>query len=192
MLLLIIGLVLFLGAHSVSIINAPWRDRTVARIGLVPWQGAFGILALTGLVLLVIGYGMARDSLDPVVLYDPPTWTRHLNLLLMLPVFPLLLAAYMPGRIQRTVKHPMLLAVKIWALGHLLANGTLPDVLLFGGFLAWAVADRISLKRRTPIPVHGAPAGAKNDLIAVGAGLALYVAFLLFLHRWLFGVAPLG
>jgi len=190
--LLIIGLLLFLGAHSVSIINSPWRDRMVARIGLVPWQGLFGVVALTGLVLIVLGYGMARDALDPVVLYDPPTWTRHLNLLLMLPVFPLLLAAYMPGRIQRAVKHPMLLAVKIWAFGHLLANGTLADVLLFGSFLAWAVADRISLKRRTPIPLHGAPPGAKNDLIAVLGGLLIYLAFLSFLHRWLIGVSPLA
>jgi uncharacterized membrane protein len=192
MALLIVGLVLFLGIHSVSIVDPSWRDRVVARIGLVPWKGLFGVAALAGLVLVVLGYGMARDSLNPIVLYEPPTWARHLNLLLMLPVFPLLLAAYLPGRIQRATKHPMLLAVKIWAFGHLLANGTLADVLLFGSFLAWAVADRISLKRRTPIPVPGAPPGGKNDLIAVVGGLLLYLAFLLFLHTWLIGVSPLS
>lgn len=192
MLLLILGLVLLLGAHSVSIINARWRDGLVARMGLVPWQGAFGFVALLGLILIVVGYDMSRESLDPIVLYDPPTWTRHLNLVLMLPVFPLLFAAYMPGRIQGAIKHPMLLAVKIWALGHLLANGTLADVLLFGSFLAWAVADRISLKKRTPIPVHGAPPAVMNDWIALGSGLLLYVGFLLFLHQWLIGVSPLS
>jgi len=190
--LLIIGLALFLGAHSISIINSPWRDRVVARVGLVPWQAMFGVVSLTGLVLVVLGYGMARNALDPIVLYDPPTWTRHLNLVLMLPVFPLLLAAYLPGRIQRAVKHPMLLAVKIWAFGHLLANGTLADVLLFGSFLAWAVADRVSLKRRAPFPMHGAPPGAKNDVIAVVGGLLLYLSFVFVLHRWLIGVSPLA
>ncbi|MBK1617792.1 NnrU family protein [Lamprobacter modestohalophilus] len=187
---LIIGLILFLGVHSVSIIDADWRNRTAARLGQVPWKAIYGLISLLGLYLIVIGYGQA--AVDPIVLYQPPVWMRHITLLLMVPVFVLLLAAYLPGRIQRTTKHPMLLATKIWALAHLLANGTLADLLLFGGFLAWAVADRISLKRRAPVPVPAAPAGRFNDWIALGAGLALYVLFLLWAHKALFGVAPIG
>jgi uncharacterized membrane protein len=192
MLLLIVGLILFLGVHSVAIVDAAWRDRMVARIGEWPWKALYGLIALIGLVLIVNGYAEARRALDPIVLYQAPVWLRHVTLLLMVPVFVLLLAAYLPGRIQRVTKHPMLLAVKIWALAHLLANGMLTDLLLFGSFLAWAVADRISLKRREPIPVPGAPAAKYNDAIALGGGLGLYLLFLLWLHRALFGVSPIG
>jgi uncharacterized membrane protein len=160
------------------------------RWGETPWKGLYTLVAVAGFVLLVIGYGIARQS--PVVLYSPPVWTRHLALLLMLPVFPLLLAAYLPGRIKAAARHPMLVAVKLWALAHLLANGTLADVLLFGAFLAWAVADRISVKRRAPRAVPGAPARPVNDVIAVVGGLAIYAAFVLWLHRALIGVSPLG
>ena len=110
----------------------------------------------------------------------------------MLPVFPLFLATYLPGRIQRAAKHPTLVAVKLWALAHLLANGTLADTALFGAFLAWAVADRISLKRRRTRAIPGAPASAVNDAIAVVAGLAIYAAFAFWLHLKLIGVAPIG
>jgi uncharacterized membrane protein len=192
MLWLILGLILFLGVHSVSIIDVDWRHRMATRFGELPWKGLYGLIALLGVVLIVIGYGDARRLVDPIVLYQAPLWMRHITLLLMLPVFVLLLAAYLPGRIQRGAKHPMLLAVKIWALAHLLANGTLADVLLFGSFLAWAVADRISLKRRAPVPVPGAPAGRWNDWIALGGGLVLYLLFLLWWHEALFGVSPLG
>jgi uncharacterized membrane protein len=126
------------------------------------------------------------------VLYAPPAGLRHAALLLLVPVFPLLLAAYLPGRIQAATKHPMLAATKLWAVSHLLANGNLADVVLFGSFLVWAVADRISLKRRTPLPVPGVPPGRWNDGIAIVAGLALYVAFLLWLHKLLIGVRPIG
>ena len=124
------------------------------------------------------------------MLYEPPPVLRHLTLLLMLPVFPLLIAAYMPGRIKVVTKHPMLVAVKLWAFAHLLANGTLADVLLFGGFLAWAVADRISLKRRPSRPVPGAPPGPANDLIAIVVGLVIYGVFVTWGHQWLIGVSP--
>ena len=117
---------------------------------------------------------------------------RHVTFLLMLPVFPLVLAAYLPGRIKTATKHPMLAAVKFWAFGHLLANGLLSDLLLFGGFLAWAVIDRISLKRRPPRPVFTAPAGRFNDGVAIVLGLALYVLFIGWAHVRLFGVSPLG
>ena len=187
---LIIGLVLFLGIHSVSIVAPAWRDQQLAQRGEGTWKGIYAVVSLIGFALLVYGYGLARQS--PVVLYAPPTALRHLTLLLMLPVFPLLLAVYLPGRIKTAAKHPMLLATKLWALSHLLANGNLADVLLFGGFLAWAVADRISLKRRAVRAVPGAPARAMNDVIAVVGGLALYVVFLLWAHRWLIGVSPLS
>ena len=109
----------------------------------------------------------------------------------MLPAFPLLLSTYLPGRIKAAAKHPMLVATKLWALAHLLANGTLADVVLFAVVLAWAVADRISLKRRSARPVPAARALGANDAIAIAGGLALYAAFLFGLHQWLFGVSPL-
>lgn len=183
---LILGLILFLGVHSISIVNDPWRNRMAARLGEIPWKGVYAVIAIIGLVLIIQGYGAARY--DPVVLYTPPTWLRHLAFLLLLPVFPLLLAAYLPGRIKSAVKHPMVLAVKLWAVAHLLANGMLADLLLFGGFLAWGVAERISLKHRTARPVPGAPESNRNDIIAVAAGLLIYVLFFAWLHRVLIGV----
>ena len=192
MLLFLAGLALFLGVHAVSIVAPAWRTAVVARRGEASWKGIYSVVAGVGLALIIVGYGLARR--DPVVLYDPPAGMRHLALLLMVPVFPLLVATYLPGRIRRAVKHPMLLAVKLWAAAHLLANGMLVDVILFGGFLAWAVADRISINRRPTADAHAtpaAPAAPLNDVIAVVAGLALYVVFLLWAHRWLIGVSPL-
>jgi uncharacterized membrane protein len=190
MAVLILGLILFLGIHSVSIINSRWRTDFTARFGEISWKVLYGLIALVGFYLIVRGYGLAR--LSPIVLYQPPTWMRHINLLLMLPVFTLLLAAYLPGRIQTATKHPMLLAVKLWATAHLLANGTLADVVLFGGFLAWAVADRISLKRRVAPAVPGAPPSLINDAIAIIGGIGLYLLFMFWLHRALIGVPPIG
>lgn len=188
--LLILGLVLFLGVHSLSILNANGRDRLAQKLGEGAFKGIYSLIALLGLVLIVQGYGQAR--LDPTVIYTPPSWLRHLAMLLLVPVFPLLLATYLPGRIQRAVKHPMLVAVKLWALAHLLANGTLADVLLFGSFLAWAVADRISLKSRPSKPHPSLPGSGLNDAIAVIGGLMLYAAFVIWLHTWLIGVAPVA
>jgi len=189
MLYLIIGLVVFLGIHSVELVSPTFRSNTIARIGEGPWKGLYSVLSIAGFVLLVWGYGMARQQ--PVVLYSPPVWTRHLAALVMLPVFPLLLAAYLPGRIKAAVKHPMLAAIKFWALAHLLANGMLADLLLFGSFLAWAVADRMSMKRRPVRAVPGAPPAKMNDVIAVVGGLALYAIFAGWLHvRWI-GVSAL-
>ena len=186
----LVGLVLFLGVHSVSIVAPRWRDAQVARMGERAWKGVYTVVAIVGLVLLVWGYGLARQA--PVVLYTPPRALHHLALLLLVPVFPLLIAPYFPGRISAAARHPMLLAVKIWATAHLLANGTLVDVLLFGGFLAWAVADRISVKRRPPRPIPGAPPRPANDAIVVVVGLALYALFLGRGHQWLIGVSPLA
>ncbi len=193
MLVFVVGLVLFLGIHSVSIVAPGWRTATMARLGERPWKGAYSVAAGVGLALLIVGYGMARR--DPVVLYSPPSALRHLALLVMVPVFPLLFAAYLPGRIRSAAKHPMLLAVKLWAAAHLLANGTLADVLLFGGFLVWAVADRIAVKRRSVADVHGTPAAPPrplNDAIAIVAGLLVYAVFVFWAHRWLIGVSPLA
>ena len=187
---LILGLVLFFAVHSISIVSDPWRNRMAGRLGEWPWKGLYSLLALLGFVLIVSGYGLARQ--EPIVLYTPPLWLRHLTVLLMLPVFPLLLAAYLPGRIQARARHPMLLATKLWAFAHLLANGTLADVLLFGTFLAWAVADRLSLKERVQRPVPGAPPSRFNDTVAIVAGLAFYLVFFAWLHTWLIGVSPIG
>lgn len=189
MAILLVGLILFLGVHSISIFNEPFRDRAAARLGERAWQGLYGLIAIIGLVLIIWGYGLARQ--EPTVLYTPPVWLRHVALLLLVFVFPLLLATYLPGRIKQAVGHPMLAATKLWAFAHLLANGMLHDVLLFGGFLVWAVADRISIKWRSPSPPPAAPRSKFNDLIAVIAGMGLYVWFLLQGHVWLFGVAPL-
>jgi uncharacterized membrane protein len=151
----------------------------------------YALVSLAGFVLLCYGFGLAHQA--PVVLYSPPAWLRYAALVLMLPVFPLLIAAYLPGRIKTAAKHPMLAAVKFWAFAHLLANGMLADVLLFGGFLAWAVADRISLKRRsTPQVLRTAPPGRWNDAIAVVLGLATYALLIGWAHARLFGVSPLS
>ena len=189
MLMLVAGLVLFLGVHSVSIVSRSGRDALVQKLGEGAWNGLYSLVALAGFVLIIYGYAKAREA--PVPLYQLPTAARHASALLMLPVFVLLAAAYLPGRIQRAAKHPMLLAVKFWALAHLLANGTLADVLLFGGFLAWAVADRISVKRRGVVAPQ-APGSAVNDAIAVVVGLAIYGLFVGGAHAWLFGVRPFG
>ncbi|MEX2123612.1 MAG: NnrU family protein [Woeseia sp.] len=183
---LIVGLLLFLGVHSVAIVAPAWRDRWIAQYGERKWKGIYSLLSIVGFLLLVYGSGQARQ--EPVMLYAPPAWTRHAAALAMLPVFPLLLAAYLPGRIKAALKHPMLVAVKLWAVAHLLANGMLADVLLFGGFLAWAVFDRLSLKRRPPKAIPGAPPSPANDAIAVVAGLGIYVAFVFWLHLKVIGV----
>jgi uncharacterized membrane protein len=184
---LIAGLLIFLSIHSVSIVAPAWRDKTAARMGEGAWKGAYSLISIASFALLVWGYGIARQ--DPIVLYTPPIWARSLSAVLMLPVFPLLLATYFPGRIKAALKHPMLAAVKFWALAHLISNGTLADLLLFGGFLAWAVADRISFKRRPQRPLHTLPASKFNDVIAVVLGLVLYAVFMQWLHARLIGVS---
>jgi uncharacterized membrane protein len=195
---LILGLVLFLGVHSVSIVSPAGRDRLVSTMGEGGFKGLYSTVSAIGLVLIVWGYGLAREN--PVILYSLPGGFRHLAALLMLPVFVLLLAAYLPGRIQRAARHPMLLAVKLWALSHLLAQsvtgGSLADVLLFGGFLVWAVADRISVKRRALSggvrKVPALPASGANDAIALVGGLALYGLTVMWAHAALFGIKPFG
>jgi uncharacterized membrane protein len=188
--LLITGLIIFLGVHSVRIAAPGVRERAMARIGNGPWRGIYSLISLVGFALIVWGYGTARAS--PVVLYVPPPEVRYLTMLLMLPVFPLLIATYLRGRIQAATKHPMLLATMLWSVAHLLSNGTAADLLLFGGFFAWALADRISVKRHPRQPSARRPPRGVNDVIAVLVGLAIYVAFVLWLHEKWIGVPVLA
>lgn len=189
MLQLLLGLVLFLGMHSVSIVALPWRDKLAAKSEL-GWKAFYAGVSLVGIILIVKGYADLRQA--PQLLYTTPLWLRHVVALLLLPTFILFLAPYLPGRISQAAKHPQLLAVKLWALSHLLVNGTLGDVVLFGSFLLWAVADRISLKHRPARPVPGKPLAKSNDMILVVVGLALYVATVLWLHEAVIGIRPFG
>ena len=186
MLTLIAGLALFLGVHSVSIVTPGGRDAAVQRMGRGLWQGIYALIAIAGLILIARGYAEVRNQTP--ILYLMPRWMHAISTTLMLPVFPLLLAAYLPGAIRTAVRHPMLVAVKLWAVAHLLANGSLADVVLFGSVLAWAVADRISLKRRVPRAVPAAPPGRYNDVIAIVGGLILYGIMLHGGHGWLIGM----
>lgn len=185
---LVLGLVLFFGIHSVAIVAPGWRDRVANAVGEWTWKGIYSVVALAGFVLIVWGYGLAR--LHPIMLYAPPPELRWATVLLMVPVFPLILAAYFPGRIKATLKHPMLVATKLWAVAHLLSNGMLADVALFGSFLIWAVADRISLKHRTQRAIPAIPT-PYNDWIAIIGGLLINMIVLHGLHTWLIGRSPL-
>lgn len=188
MLVLILGLALFLGVHCVSIVAPAWRNGRAAAMGEGPWKGAYSLVSAIGLVLIVWGYARAWPVAP--VLYEPPIWLKHITALLMLFAIVALAISQVPaGRLKPVLKHPMLLAVKIWALAHLLANGDLASILLFGSFLVWAVLDRISVKRRAvPVPL---PGPVRNDVIAVGAGLAVYALFVWKLHLLLFGAVPI-
>jgi uncharacterized membrane protein len=187
MLVLIVGLVLFFAPHSVVIIAPFWRDRMLLLVGPLQWKGLYALIAGAGFVALIWGYGLARQM--PVIIYTPPLWFRYLTFVLMLPVFPLALAAYLPGRIRSVARHPLLMATMLWATAHLLASGALAALLLFGSFLAWAVVDLIALRRRTTA-LPALPASRFNDAIAVVGGLALYAVFVWRLHWWLIGVQP--
>ncbi|MCE2999447.1 MAG: NnrU family protein [Betaproteobacteria bacterium] len=190
MIWLILGLLVFLGVHSVRIVADPWRTRMIARIGLNHWKGLYSLASLAGFVLLVIGYGEARRLGLP--LYDPPPFTRHIAALLMLPSMVLLVATYVSrNHFKARFGHPMLLAVKLWALAHLLSNGRAAEVILFGAFLAWAVADFIAARRRDRAAGTVYPPGeGVRTVIVLIAGTALWVVFAAVLHQWLIGVAP--
>lgn len=189
---LLLGLLLFLGTHSIRIFADDWRTRQFARLGEKRWKGWYSIVALGGFALLVWGYGQTR--LAPVDLWNPPLWTRHLALLLMLPAFVLLVAAYVPGnRIKAALGHPMVAGTKLWAFAHLLANGRLGDVVLFGAFLAWAVLSFVAARKRDRRAGTRYPAlGAWRDVKVLIVALLGWVAFTFWGHQWLIGVAPLG
>jgi uncharacterized membrane protein len=187
---LILGLAVFFGVHSISLLALPWRNRVAERLGTRTWQGVYSIAAIAGLYLLVSGYGAARVS--DAVLYATPPAFRYIAALLMLPAFSLALASVIPGRIRTAAKHPLLLATMLWAAAHLLTNGSVADLLLFGIFLVWAVAVRISLEHRPARPIRVLPSSPANDVIVVVGGLALYAIFMFWLHARLFGLVPLS
>jgi len=190
MTLLIAGLVLFLGIHSTGILVPAWRANMQASLGLNGWKAMYSVVSILGFVMIIWGYGAAR--MDPVWLWFPPVWTRHLAVLLTVPAFILLAATYVPGsNIKAKLGHPMLAAVKIWALSHLLANGSLADILLFGGFLVWAIAGFAILRRRDRAAGVVRSGNLRGDLIAVVAGIVAWAVFAMFLHTLLIGVSPL-
>ena len=192
MMYLIAGLVLFLGVHSTRIFANDWRNQTLARIGEKPFKGVYALLSLAGFVLLVWGYGQARQQ--GVMLWNPPTATRHIAALLMLLSFVLLAAAYVPGnQIKAKLHHPMVLGTKVWALAHLLANGSLANTVLFGSFLVWSVVLFAASRRRDRREQVVYPAGtASMTVVTVVAGIAAWAVFAFWLHRVLIGVSPLG
>lgn len=192
MIYLVLGLVLFIGVHSTRILADDWRSRQIARLGEGAWKGLYSVASLAGFVLLAWGYGQTR--IDPVVLWDPPTWTRHLAALLMIPAFVLVVSAYVPGnRIKAAVGHPMVAGVKVWAIAHLLSNGRLGDIVLFGAFLVWAVLDFRASRRRDRTEGRRYPvAGAGRTIVAIAVGLVAYGVFAMVLHARLIGVNPFG
>jgi uncharacterized membrane protein len=189
---LILGLLLFLGVHSLRIFADGWRTAQIARMGELPWKCVYSLFSIVGLGLVVWGYGLAR--VDPVVLWIPPVWTRHLAALLTVPAFILLVAAYLPGsHIKARIGHPMVAGVKIWALAHLLANGNLADVILFGAFLVWSIVNFVASRRRDRLAGRSYVAqGWSRDAAVAGIGLLAWALFALWGHTWLIGVKPFG
>jgi uncharacterized membrane protein len=188
MTLLIIGIIVMIGIHLVPTFPE-LRERLVGQLGQNGYRLLFSVVSTLGLVLLIWGFAKA-----PVVqVWSPPYWTRYVAMVLMLPVFILLIAAYVPGQIKAKVKNPFLDAISTWALAHLIANGDLASIILFGSFLAYSVFDRITLKRRPATGLVTVPetGPARNDVISVVGGLLLYVVFLVWLHPLLIGTSPL-
>lgn len=191
MTLLIVGLVLFLGVHSVRIFADGWRSRMMARLGEKGWKGLYSLVSIAGFVLLIYGFGLARQQ--AVLLYVPPLWLRHLNALFTLIAFVLVAAAYVPrNHFKAKLGHPMLAGVKTWSFGHLLATGMLHDVVLFGAFLLWAVVDFVVSRRRDRLNGTVYPAGTlRGDVVAVVVGVVGWAVFAFALHgRWI-GVNPM-
>lgn len=190
MTLLIVGLIVFLGAHSLRIFADSWRSAQIARMGEGPWKGLYSLVSIAGFVLLIWGYGRARAA--TAVLWQPPSWTHYPAAVLVLVAFVLVVSAYVRGtRIKASLHHPMVLGVKSWAFGHLIANGTLADIVLFGSILVWAILDFAALRRRDRIAGTVYPAGtAGRDALAVATGVAAWAVFAFYLHeRWI-GVRP--
>ncbi|HUA81393.1 MAG TPA: NnrU family protein [Dyella sp.] len=189
---LILGLILFLGLHSIRIVADDWRVRQIERIGLNRWKAIYSVLAILGFVLICVGFGMARRQ--PVLLYIPPLWLRHLNALFMLIALILLAAARIPNNhIKAKLGHPQVLAVKTWAFGHLLATGMLHDVVLFAPFLLWAIVlFQASRKRDRRLGTAYPPGTVKGTVLAVVAGIVIWALFAFWLHTLLIGVSPMN
>ncbi|MCP1676913.1 putative membrane protein [Natronocella acetinitrilica] len=188
MLVMILGLVIFLGAHSVRIVADDWRGAQIARFGEGGWKAIYAAVSILGLIIAIYGYGMTR--IDAVFVWFPPRGLYHLTALLMIPAFILLAAAYVPrNHIKAKLGHPMVLAVKVWALSHLLVNGRLGDIIFFGAFLVWAVL-LFRVSRRRPAP-DVAPT-AVGTVTTVVVGLVAYLVFAFYLHRIVAGVSVMG
>jgi len=187
---LLLGTLVFIGTHSFTMAREP-RAALIGRLGEGGYKILYALLSLAGLLLIGIGYGEYREA-GYIPVWNPPVWTRHLALILVWFAFVAFFAAYFPGRIKGALKHPMMVGIKAWAVAHLLANGDLGSMVLFGSLLAWAVFARISVKRRSVAAAHGgplaAPAGVRNDALALGVGTAAFLAFAIWLHPRLIGV----
>ncbi len=191
MTLLVAGLILFLGIHSIRIFAENGRTALVSKLGANGYKGLYTVVAIVGLVLIVIGYGQAR--MTPSMVWNPPVAMRHIAALLTLIAFVLLTAAYIPrNRIKRAVGHPMVLAVKVWAFAHLLANGNIADFVLFGSFLIWAVLDFRAARRRDKAAGYVRPpeVSALADLITLVVGVGGWLVFAMWLHVMLIGIKP--
>lgn len=191
LLILIAGLAVFISGHLFTTRRAARAD-VIKRIGENAYKGIYSVISFIGLILIVYGYAQYRAT-GWIDVWTPPAWTRHVAVALILPSIICIVAAYSPGHIKRVLKHPMLVGVKLWALAHLIANGDLGSIILFGSILGWAVFDRISLKRRTdpgapPIPIGGWP----RDAVAVVGGIVLYLALGLWFHPYVIGVPAFG
>ncbi|MFV0643627.1 MAG: NnrU family protein [Sphingomonadaceae bacterium] len=185
MTILILGLMIFLGIHSIQIVSPRIRARATYRLGEKTWIGLYSAISFVGLVLIIIGYGETRAN--PHFLFFPPPLFKIAAVFLMLPVFPLIFAAYLPGRIKEAVPHPMLTGVLLWSLAHLIAVGTSASLVLSGSFLVWSTLDILSYRWRAERAVPGASPGRYNDLIAIIAGLLVYALMIGGLHDWLLG-----
>jgi uncharacterized membrane protein len=189
--IMILGLAVFIGAHGFTTFRTS-RAAAVARLGEGTYKVLYSIVSLIGLVLICWGFARYRAT-GWIDVWYPPAWTRHVVVTLMWPASICLVAAYIPGDIKRVLKHPMLVAIKLWAFAHLIANGDLGSIILFGSILAWAVFDRITLKRRSdaggpPIPLGG----RRNDVIAVVVGTILYLALGFLFHPYVIGVPAMS
>lgn len=186
---LVIGLILFLGTHSLRLVAPGWREGVVARVGEGPFKGVVSIVSLVGLVLLIWGFGRASE--EPAFIYDPPLWTRHVAEALMLPALVLFVAGNLPpGRIRRALRYPMLIGTLIWSIAHLFVNGEAATFVLFGAVFVWSLADILDQRNRPRVIAASAPIA--NDVIAIVIGVALYGLLVWRLHLWLFGVSPMA
>lgn len=190
MIVLVVGLLLFLGPHSVRLVADDWRSRRIASMGEGRWKGLYSLVSLVGFALIVWGYGLARAS-QGAPLWTPPAWSRHLASLLTLLSFVLIVAAYVPrSRLRALVGHPMLLGVVLWALAHLLANGAVADLVLFGAFLAWSAVDFVASRRRDRAEGRQRRGAWGSDLTSVVVGTVAWYVFAMYLHAPLIGVRP--
>lgn len=191
MALFLIGLIIFLGSHSTRIFAESWRNQMIDRIGEVKWKGLYTIISLIGFIIMVIGYGQARQS--TIVLWQPNSFLIYIALALNLIAF-IFLAGSSPSNnaIRLKLKHPMILGVKVWALAHLLSNGTLVNLILFGAFLIWAVLDFRSARKRPILIPEKAIVSTKATVITIASGVILWIIFIFGLHQYLIGVSPLA